>query len=50
MVIYRQIQQPQSREDTLLKQVEKAEEKWRQVRAQAHIEEEKRRARAQQRQ
>ena len=43
-------QQPQSREDTLLKQVEKAEEEWRQVRAQAHIEKERRRARAQQRQ
>ncbi len=43
-------QQPQSREDILAKQVEKAEEEWRQVRAQAYIEEERRRARAQQRQ
>jgi hypothetical protein len=42
-------QQPQSREDILAKQVEKAEEEWRQVKAQAYIEEERRRARAQQR-
>ena len=34
----------------MAKQVEKAEEEWRQVRAQAYIEEERRRARAQQRQ
>ncbi len=43
-------QQPQSREDILVKQVEKAEEKQHQVRAQAYIEEERRNTRAQQRQ
>ena len=43
-------QQPQRREDILEKQVEKAEEEWYRVRAQAHIEEEGRRARGQQRQ
>ena len=45
----RRNQQPQSREDILGKQVEKAEEEWRGVRAQAYIEEEGRRARGQQR-
>jgi hypothetical protein len=30
-------QQPQSREDVLVIQVEKAEEEWRRIRAQAHI-------------
>ena len=34
----------------MAKQVEKVEEKWRQVRAQAYIEEERRRVKAQQRQ
>jgi hypothetical protein len=43
-------QQPQSREDILEKQVKKAEEEWCCFRAQAHIEEEGRRARGQQRQ
>ena len=41
-------QQPQSREDILEKQVKKAEEEWCCFRAQAHIEEEGRRARGQQ--
>ena len=41
---------PQSREDISEKQVKKAEEEWCRVRAQAHIEEEGRRARGQQRQ
>jgi len=43
-------QQPQSREDILEKQVEKVEEEWCHVRAQAYIEEEGRRVRDQQRQ
>jgi len=38
-------QQPQSREDMLEKQVEKAEEEWCYIRAKAHIEEEGRRIR-----
>ena len=41
---------PQSREDILEKQVEKVEEEWCHVRAQAYIEEEGRRVRGQQRQ
>ena len=41
-------QQPQSREDILEKQVEKAEEEWCCFRAQAHIEEKRRRAIGQQ--
>jgi hypothetical protein len=45
----RTIQQPQSREDILEKQVKKAEEEWCSIRAQAYIEEEGRRARGQQR-
>jgi len=46
----RRNQQPQSREDILGKQVEKAEEEWCGARAQAYIEEEGRRVRGQQRQ
>jgi hypothetical protein len=41
---------PQSREDILKKQVEKAEEEWCRIKAQAYIEEEGRYARGQQRQ
>ena len=37
----RKNQQPQSREDILAKQVEKAEEKWHQAKAQAYIKEKK---------
>jgi len=45
----RRNQQPQSREDILGKQVEKVKEEWCGARAQAHIEEERRRVRGQQR-
>jgi len=43
----RRNQQPQSREDILGKQMEKVEEEWCGTRAQAHIEEEGRRAKGQ---
>jgi len=41
----RTIQQPQSREDILEKQVKKAEEEWYSIKAQAYIEKEGRRVR-----